>query len=567
MGLKMKNNIYILDWPTGSGKTRGVLNELDKELDYKEVFIVVPNKKLIDIWIKEIFEIYEEENDLKKKDKKPKRKAAESELKKAGRMPIFMTTREFVKGKYIKFNCKVLIIDEWHRFSHKFKSSFRRAFEEKKYASKKFWWNLNHKKIAHHKIAHPRTRTIYLCSATPLNPVKSSKAESPVFGEGKYDSSYDSSKEEDNLNDEIINCYKFFCFLIGDNPSEYPGGIERLKRWKDVFENKNIKLLENKKIKKWAPPKLMNKEDVSGFGNLPFLKNERKKLEEIRSKEVKVIKSIIDDDAGYAQEFAYCYSIIPTKGYKRDKHLIIKNTKKANKSFSLSYKRVYYPKLEKGKKPKAENWIIDNNGKFRRLIMLLKYFDVINKDSKEKIKLSKSKSVLIFCSNRATAKGLYFCLKSKMNRQDRSSLKSTVMESKKHNYVEEFNNGEIKILIVTDDMSESLNLHEKCNVVIHYQLPWTPLRLFQRVGRLTRFKKNDKKEIFCNEVEVGHVVIPGSGEEEIVNRLYKRIKLLAEHHLLPGVDEKQHSNAKDSFLRYLGFGPSLFYQSILSGSY
>ena len=42
------------------------------------------------------------------------------------------------------------------------------------------------------------------------------------------------------------------------------------------------------------------------------------------------------------------------------------------------------------------------------------------------------------------------------------------------------------LLIATDAASEGLNLHERCRLVIHFELPWTPVRLEQRTGRVDR---------------------------------------------------------------------------------
>jgi superfamily II DNA or RNA helicase len=41
-------------------------------------------------------------------------------------------------------------------------------------------------------------------------------------------------------------------------------------------------------------------------------------------------------------------------------------------------------------------------------------------------------------------------------------------------------------LLATDAASEGLNLHHRCRVVIHYELPWSPARLEQRAGRVDR---------------------------------------------------------------------------------
>ena len=42
------------------------------------------------------------------------------------------------------------------------------------------------------------------------------------------------------------------------------------------------------------------------------------------------------------------------------------------------------------------------------------------------------------------------------------------------------------LLLATDAASEGLNLHHRCRVVVHFELPWTPARLEQRTGRIDR---------------------------------------------------------------------------------
>jgi len=48
-----------------------------------------------------------------------------------------------------------------------------------------------------------------------------------------------------------------------------------------------------------------------------------------------------------------------------------------------------------------------------------------------------------------------------------------------------FNSSEM-LLLATDAASEGLNLHERCRLVVHFELPWTPMRLEQRTGRVDR---------------------------------------------------------------------------------
>jgi len=52
---------------------------------------------------------------------------------------------------------------------------------------------------------------------------------------------------------------------------------------------------------------------------------------------------------------------------------------------------------------------------------------------------------------------------------------------------EQFNRGHIRFLISTEAGGEGIDLQERCNSMIHVDLPWNPMRLHQRVGRLNRY--------------------------------------------------------------------------------
>ena len=50
-----------------------------------------------------------------------------------------------------------------------------------------------------------------------------------------------------------------------------------------------------------------------------------------------------------------------------------------------------------------------------------------------------------------------------------------------------FNRGEVRFLVSTEAAGEGIDLQEHCSVLIHVDLPWNPMRLHQRVGRLSRY--------------------------------------------------------------------------------
>lgn len=60
---------------------------------------------------------------------------------------------------------------------------------------------------------------------------------------------------------------------------------------------------------------------------------------------------------------------------------------------------------------------------------------------------------------------------------------------------DQFNNGERSFLISTEAGGEGIDLQEKCHSLIHVDLPWNPMRLHQRVGRLNRYGQKKPVEV------------------------------------------------------------------------
>jgi superfamily II DNA or RNA helicase len=71
------------------------------------------------------------------------------------------------------------------------------------------------------------------------------------------------------------------------------------------------------------------------------------------------------------------------------------------------------------------------------------------------------------------------------------------------------------VLLATDTASEGLNLQRGCRLVVHVELPWTPLRLEQRVGRVDRIGQPRR-------VHTIQLIGAGTPEEAAVARLLAR---------------------------------------------
>ncbi len=91
--------------------------------------------------------------------------------------------------------------------------------------------------------------------------------------------------------------------------------------------------------------------------------------------------------------------------------------------------------------------------------------------------------------------------------------------------VEAFNGGDLDVLVATDAAGEGLNLHHRCRLVIDLELPWNPLRLEQRIGRVDRLGQQRR----VHAIRLFH---PGTVEERVLERLrlrQRRAGLPADH--------------------------------------
>lgn len=82
----------------------------------------------------------------------------------------------------------------------------------------------------------------------------------------------------------------------------------------------------------------------------------------------------------------------------------------------------------------------------------------------------------------------------------------------------DFRAGKFEILLLSEVGSEGLDF-EFCNVLVNYDLPWNPMRVEQRIGRLDRFGQKHEKIFIYN------MRVPGTIESDIFQRLYDRIHL------------------------------------------
>jgi len=119
--------------------------------------------------------------------------------------------------------------------------------------------------------------------------------------------------------------------------------------------------------------------------------------------------------------------------------------------------------------------------------------------------------VIVFTEYRDTLEHVHRAIGSRsitlhggMSREDRAEA------------LERFTGGSTAVLLATDAAGEGLNLQSVCRFVVNLELPWNPMRLEQRIGRVDRIGQR-------RAVHACHLVARATGEAAILERLRRRL--------------------------------------------
>lgn len=551
---------YIVKLPMGMGKTRIVLSHILRgtpnsiaawNTRLKRTIILAPNDRVKRAWLRELLLLAAYKKLIKNCDEAEIRlkgtRGLENILDEAElSVPTFMTYRTaWKKRKPLKdAHCHYLIIDEWHSLPDRVRYECQEFIKDGKTAK----WFIGGRNIR---------KKIYFVSATPINPVRLEQ---------------ERDFEEEDATDEFFRERVFSLFEEAVDVIQAFLGIRETTRdgkFLDIIYAmgvKEIKKYGNKTLRYHLPL------DVASASDQYF---DDKDLVNI---ELPAIKLFMDDclfqpgngNRAISREYAYCVGLIRTRQHERyGPHFICLSRKGAKQCcFGEPYQVLHYPPELGKKRKKASKWLYENHTRMKRLLNVLIGEGIITEAKNGDLVLTQKK-VLVFCTHTAEAIGLTKGLTELLTTADSHSrdgfheIASNIHlnKDKIDDLQTAFNtrNRPPYILVATDAFSESIDLHEECKLIIHYELPWSPLRLFQRIGRLTRLKTWGNRVLFNKNVRVGHIVIPGSVEEERINRLIRRIEFLSMENLWP-----EGYNDTRLISGLIGSGPSLHYNEYMT---
>jgi superfamily II DNA or RNA helicase len=129
----------------------------------------------------------------------------------------------------------------------------------------------------------------------------------------------------------------------------------------------------------------------------------------------------------------------------------------------------------------------------------------------ERLLRRSTEPAIVFTEYRDTLMALHHHLSS----FDTCLLHGGLTVAERTGVIHEFTSGRRRVLLATDAASEGLNLQQRCRLVVHLEVPWTPTRIEQRVGRVDRIGQS-------RIVHQVHLVGRGTIEETRVARLAQR---------------------------------------------
>lgn len=103
--------------------------------------------------------------------------------------------------------------------------------------------------------------------------------------------------------------------------------------------------------------------------------------------------------------------------------------------------------------------------------------------------------------------------------------------------ISDFNDGTPRFLVSTEAGGEGLNLHRSCHVMVNYDLPWSPARLVQRIGRLYRYGQDRPVVVFNLHAE-------DSFDNALIDLMLRRVNAIVRDMMPVGEEYSERLHAE-----------------------
>jgi len=133
-----------------------------------------------------------------------------------------------------------------------------------------------------------------------------------------------------------------------------------------------------------------------------------------------------------------------------------------------------------------------------------------------------SEKILIFTEYRSTQAWVQQALNQRFGEQASVLIHGGMPMNDRRDAIASFEEETgAQFLVSTEAGGEGINLQERCHIMVNYDLPWNPMRLVQRIGRLYRYGQKKRVVVF-------NVHQSDSADEQILDILYQRLDQVAE---------------------------------------
>jgi ERCC4-related helicase len=123
--------------------------------------------------------------------------------------------------------------------------------------------------------------------------------------------------------------------------------------------------------------------------------------------------------------------------------------------------------------------------------------------------------ILIFTEYRNTQSYLKEALQQRFGDHCVELINGSMPHKERQKAINNFED-QAQFLISTEAGGEGINLQRQCHLMVNYDLPWNPMRLVQRIGRLYRYGQVKRVVVF-------NIHSPGTVDEQIMSMMYTRI--------------------------------------------
>jgi superfamily II DNA or RNA helicase len=129
------------------------------------------------------------------------------------------------------------------------------------------------------------------------------------------------------------------------------------------------------------------------------------------------------------------------------------------------------------------------------------------------------RKVLVFTEYRSTQDVLVAGLERRFGAGAVGMIRGGQPMRERREIVDRFND-DLQFMVSTEAGGEGLNMQQRCHVMVNFDLPWNPMRLVQRVGRLYRYGQKERVVVF--NLKVSHTL-----DQAILGGMYDRLESVA----------------------------------------